>query len=72
MRLFLRTERTGDWVLHLHCIYKLILLFHAAGHLAYAKSARLYVQQMEALRESLLKKDISQYDALNNSGQVLF
>jgi hypothetical protein len=27
--------------------------FHAAGHLPYAKSARLYLQQMEALEQTM-------------------
>ena len=51
IKLFLYAERTGNWELHLHCISQMIPLFHAAGHLAYAKSARLYLHQMQNLEE---------------------
>jgi len=43
LKMFLYAERTGDWMLHLYCITKMIPYVHAAGHLAYAKSARLSV-----------------------------
>lgn len=43
---FIKAERTGNWNLHLHCVREMIPHFHAAGHLQYAKSARLYLQQM--------------------------
>lgn len=50
---FLRAERTGDWKLHLSCVREIIPHFHAAGHLHYAKAARLYLQQMERLEKSM-------------------
>ena len=50
LKLFLFPERTGDWELHLYCICKMIPMFHAAGHFAYAKPARLYLQQMKSLQ----------------------
>ena len=53
IRLFMRAERTGDWNLHLYCISEMIPLFHAAGHFAYAKSARLYLQQMGNLAQQM-------------------
>ena len=43
---FITAERTGNWQLHLHCVEEMIPHFHAAGHLQYVKSARLYLQQM--------------------------
>ena len=43
---FIRAERTGDWNLHIDSVRRMIPHFHAAGHLSYAKSARLYLQQM--------------------------
>ena len=43
---FITAERTSDWDLHLHCIYKMLNVFAATGHTNYAKSARLYLQQM--------------------------
>ena len=39
MRLFIYAERTGDFHLHLYCVQKMIPLFHASGHLNYAKSS---------------------------------
>ena len=50
---FIRAERTGDWKLHLYCVREMIPHFHAAGHLHYAKSARLYLQQMDALEKTM-------------------
>ena len=43
---FITAERTGNWQLPLHCVEEKIPDFHAAGHLQYAKSASLYLQQM--------------------------
>ena len=53
MQYFIRAERTGDWKLHLYCIREMLPHLHAAGHLHYAKSARLYLQQMESLEKSM-------------------
>ena len=33
--LFIHTERTGDWALHLFCVAKMILVLHSGGHDAY-------------------------------------
>ena len=35
--LYLRAEKTGDWVLHLHCIQCMLLCMWAAGHWFYAR-----------------------------------
>ena len=35
------------------CVREMIPHFHAAGHLPYAKSARLYLQQMEAFDQTM-------------------
>ena len=43
---FIRAERTGNWTLHLQTVSEMINLFAASGHIHYAKSARLYLQQM--------------------------
>ena len=48
---FFRGERTGNWEFHLHCVQEMIPHFHAAGHLPYAKSARLYLQQMNSIQK---------------------
>ncbi len=61
LRLFIRAERTGDWNLHLYCIRRMIPLFHAAGHIAYAKSARLYLHQMTQLESIMSEADYQQF-----------
>ena len=48
---FIRAERTGDWNMHLNTVRKMLHLFSATGHLNYAKSARLYIQEMTTLPE---------------------
>ena len=42
-------DHTGDWGFHIHCIRRLTPLFNATGHLAHAKSTRLYVQDIDKL-----------------------
>lgn len=56
LRLFIYAERTGDWDLHLYCIAKMIPIFHASGHLAYARSARRYLDSMKKLPE-IMRQD---------------
>ena len=46
---FIMAERTGNWQLHLETTADMLPLFAAAGHHHYAKSARLYLQQMRDL-----------------------
>ena len=48
---FTYAERTGDWNLHLVTVKRMLNLFAAAGRVNYAKSARLYLQSMDALPE---------------------
>ncbi|KAJ8889465.1 hypothetical protein PR048_008964 [Dryococelus australis] len=45
----IRAERLGDWDLHLQCVQSILPYLHTAGPFHYAKSAVLYVQQMEEL-----------------------
>lgn len=63
--LFLRAERTGDWELHLFCINAMIPLFHSGGHVAYAKCARLYHNQMTKLSTIM---DETQHTTYTTSG----
>ena len=48
---FIYAERTADWNLHLVTVKRMLNLFAAAGRVDYTKSARLYLQSMDALRE---------------------
>lgn len=50
---FRAAERMGNWEIHLNSIDPMILFFHAAGHFNYAKSARLYLQNMTELKETM-------------------
>jgi hypothetical protein len=45
-KMFVYAERTGDFKLHLHCVWAMVPFFHAAGHYHYAKAAHMYVQRM--------------------------
>ena len=46
---YIRAERTGDWLLHLASVEKMLNLFAATGHIHYTKSCRLFLQQMSEL-----------------------
>ena len=50
--LFLFSEHVGDWDLQKYSLRLLISIFHAAGHLAYAKCTRLLLQQMDTFERS--------------------
>lgn len=52
LRDFIRSERTGNWKLHLSTVKKMIPYFAAAGHYNYAKAAHIYLQQMEQLQKN--------------------
>ena len=60
---FIKAERTGNWHLHLHCVQKMIPYFHAAGHLPYAKSARLYLQQMNSIADVMPYEEYTLFSA---------
>ena len=64
MQLFIHAERSGNWDLHLYCTRQMIPLFHAAGHLAYAKYARLYVQDMESLSERMSNEQFHRFTTM--------
>lgn len=52
MKMFIKAERSGDWLGHLDAIQKMLPLFAATGHINYAKSARLYLQLMRGLKHN--------------------
>ena len=49
---FIRAERTSDWNLHLLSLYRMLSLFAATGHRNYAKSGRLYLEEMLQLQNT--------------------
>lgn len=61
----LAAERMGDWNSHLQSVELTIPFFHAAGHFNYAKSARLYVQDMKNLETTM---DVHEYHKFTDGG----
>ena len=59
--LFIRAERSADKDLYLYCIAKMIPVLHAGGHTAYAKSSRLYLDQMNQLKTKMSIKEFTKY-----------
>ena len=57
LRLMIFAERTGNSLWHLHCMELYIPVFHAAGHFAYAKRTRIYIQQMKSLKDKIPGED---------------
>ena len=49
--LLIRGEQTGNWYLHLYAVSEMIPILHDAAHLAYAKSARHYLDTMKKILE---------------------
>ncbi|KAB0797138.1 hypothetical protein PPYR_08132 [Photinus pyralis] len=57
LKMTIKADRTADWDLHLYCASSMLPYFHAAGHLPYAKSCHLYVQNMLACKHSMHPED---------------
>lgn len=53
LKSFLASKRIGNWIAQLKCIELMIPFFYAAGHFNYAKSARLYMQDMNDVKEKM-------------------
>lgn len=49
LRNFIQAERTGNWLLHLSTLQKMLPYFAATGHNLYLKSAYIYVTSMKEL-----------------------
>ena len=49
---FIRAERTGDWLLHLDSLQKMLPFFASSGHNLYLKSAYIYLQNMLCLHDT--------------------
>ena len=64
IKLYLRAEKSGDWDLHLYCIRQFLPFFHSGGHIAYAKSAHLYLQDMLDLKNKLSPEDFVNFTSM--------
>ncbi|KAK4880987.1 hypothetical protein RN001_004306 [Aquatica leii] len=62
---FIKAERSGNWVLHLTTIQKMLPFFHASGHIFYAKCAQLYIQDMLTLKDRM---DPLEYNKFTSEG----
>ena len=51
--MLLFAERTGNHDLHVHCVKQMIPILHAAGHIPYARSLRIYIQQLNELKNEI-------------------
>jgi len=63
MKQFIEADRSGNWTLHLNTILKMIPFFYASGHFLYAKSAHLYLQDMECLEEKMSAHEFHKFTA---------
>lgn len=61
MKEYIDAERSGDWNKHLRSVQQIIPFFHASGHLLYAKSCHLYLQDMFNLESSMKKEEFEKY-----------
>lgn len=52
VRAFIRSERTGNWDLHLDVLTSMMSYMAASGHNMYAKSLNIYLQKMRQLRQT--------------------
>ena len=60
VRMFIKAERSGDFRLHLYCVHQMLPIFHASGHLNYAKSAHVYLQDsLELLNSKSPENDLN-------------
>ena len=61
IKLFVLAERSGDWKLHLYCVQRMLPFFHASGHLNYARSAHVYLQEMLKLDKEMNPEDMDKF-----------
>ena len=59
--LFIRAERTGNYTLHRESVLDMLPVYHAAGHLNYAKSVQLRLQEMDRLKVIMPDEDFVKY-----------
>ena len=54
--LYVRAEREGDFLLHLHCVQEMMPIIFAAGHHFYAHWGSYYIESMKHLPPEILEK----------------
>ena len=68
LMLFIASIRLGDMKLYQYCLSKMIPIFHSAGHLNYAKCARLYLQNLIESKSWMTNTD---YDKFIGEGRAV-
>jgi hypothetical protein len=63
LRDFIKAERTGNWNMHLKSLKSMLPYFAASGHNLYVKSAWIYINQMEHLKEQ--KTEVAAFSKLD-------
>lgn len=58
---FIEAERSGNWRLHLDTIKQMLPIFVASGHYNYAKSLRIYIQDMENLEKMMPPEEYEKF-----------
>lgn len=61
MKEYIDAERSGDWNKHLRSVQQMVRFLHASGHLLYAKSCHLYLQDMFKLQSSMTKEELEKF-----------
>ena len=54
MMAYVRAEREGDWLLHVHCVKEMMPYFFAAGHQNYTRLGLVYLRAIENLPNNIL------------------
>ena len=60
---FIEAECMGNWKLHLDCIRAMLPIFYATGHVQYAKSCQLYLQDMDSLPCNMPHSELKKFTA---------
>ena len=66
MMLFVRAEREGDFLLHLHACEKMLIFFFTTGHVNYARYGLCYIISMLKLPPSILRHFLKGEHALRH------
>lgn len=58
---FIEAERSGNWQLHLDTAKQMLPIFVASGHFNYAKSLRVYIQDMDKLEQVMSPEEYNNF-----------
>ena len=68
IKLFIASIRLGDMDTYQYTLVKIIPVFHAAGHLAYAKCTRMYIQLLSNYKSWMNNQE---YEKFFDEGKVV-